>query len=287
MVAPSHASGRFLAMFCVHDVPFVSAYTPFSSSGGLLLALFHALRRLTPGSEILIFFQDSSFPSFTACPRSPFLGPATRAIDEYLAASPSSSITAFWAFRTWAWAGKQRWWDTLVEEEFHGSLDDVARITPSHQRVFLEWAMEWVPLGRNDYRRHRRAVADPPQRDLHPFVKGVLGRGSRKLQCAAFQVATGHCFAADYSAAFRDGADDRVDCPDCGQFASHTHVLDTCPGLTALRREVLHNHSSYSIFSCAETGDFLVEFLFRSQRLLRPLDPVPRPIPPEPDPQTR
>ena len=32
---------------------------------------------------------------------------------------------------------------------------------PSRARMFLEWATDWVPLGRDDYRRHRRAVADP------------------------------------------------------------------------------------------------------------------------------
>jgi hypothetical protein len=52
------------------------------------------------------------------------------------------------------------------------------------------------------------------------------------------------------------------------------HTPTSRPGLmTGARREsTVHNHSSYSIFSCAATGGFLVEFLLRTQRLLRPLD---------------
>jgi hypothetical protein len=150
--------------------------------------------------------------------------------------------------------------------------------------MFLEWVTDWTPLHREDYRRHRRAVCDTRSATLHPFVTGVCSVGSRRLQCAAFQVATGHCFAADYSVAFRAGSDDRTDCPSCGEFGSHTHVLDTCVALHSERRDILHDHTSYSIFSCEETGRYLVDFLFHTQRLLRPLDPVPGPIPPEPDP---
>jgi hypothetical protein len=119
---------------------------------------------------------------------------------------------------------------------------------------------------------------------LHPFVHGVLKRGLRHLQAAAFQVAMGHCFVADYSVAFRPQSDDRTDCPDCGGFGSHTHILNNCPGLAGAWDEWLHNHSSYSIFSCKEMGSYLVDSLFHTQRLPRPLDPVPPPPPPEPDP---
>jgi hypothetical protein len=160
----------------------------------------------------------------------------------------------------------------------------IPQLAPSRAHMFLEWATDWVPLKREDYRRHRRVVSDPPMDGLHPFVHGVLKQGSRQLQCAAFQIATGHCFAGDYSAAFREGSEDRTDCPDCGVFHSHTHILDACPELEDARVVWLHNHSSYSIFSCEETGSYLVEFLYNTQRLLRPLDPLPVPIPPEPDP---
>jgi len=282
----AQASGRQLALYCVFrdDAPLFADYTPFSSPGGLLLTLSSALHRLTPGNEVLIFFQDASFPSLLRSSSSPYLGPLITALDNYLAASPLASITGFWALRSWPWAGRHAWWDRLLEEEFHTSLHLGPTASPSRARMFLEWATDWVPLGRNDYRRHRRALAEPPMDGLHPFVHGVLKHGSRRLQAAAFQVATGHCFAADYSAAFRPQSDDRTDCPDCGVFASHTHVLDACPALAEARAEWLHNHSSYTIFSCEETGSYLMDFLFYTQRLLRPLDPERPPPPPEPDP---
>jgi hypothetical protein len=282
----AQASGRQLALYCVFrdDTPLFADYTPSFSPGGLLLVLSSAMHRLTPSNEVLIFFQDASFPSLLRSSSSPYLGSLTTALEDYLTASPLASISGFWALRSWPWAGRHTWWDRLLEEEFHASLNLGPTAPPSRARMFLEWATDWVPLGRNDYRRHRRALADPPMVGLYPFVHGVLKRGSRWLQAAAFQVATGHCFAADYSAAFRPQSDDRTDCPDCGAFGSHTHVLDNCPSLAGAWMEWLHNHSSYSIFSCEETGTYLVDFLFHTQRLLRPLDPEQPPPPPEPDP---
>jgi hypothetical protein len=267
------------------DTLLFADYTPSFSTGGLFLALHSAIHCLHAGHEVLIFFQDASFTSSSlSSSSSPYLPPLHHAIKDYLAASPRAAITGFWALRSWTWARKQAWWEHLLEVEFRASLDLGPTTPPLRARMFLEWATDWVPLGREDYCRHRRAVADPPMDGLHPFVHGVLKRGSCRLQAAAFQVATGHCFAVDYLAAFRPQSDDRTDCPDCGDFGSHTHVLDACPGLDGARAEWLHNHSSYSIFSCEETGSYLADFLFYTQRLLRPLDPAAPPPPPEPDP---
>jgi hypothetical protein len=119
---------------------------------------------------------------------------------------------------------------------------------------------------------------------LHLFIHRVLKRQSQRLQAAAFQVVMGHCFAADYSTAFRSGSEDRTDCPNCGAFSSHMHVLNDCPGLADAQREWLHNHTSYTIFSCEETGTYLVDFLYFTQCLLQPPDLAPPPPPPEPDP---
>jgi hypothetical protein len=286
MITEAQASEQSLALYCVFcdDTPFMSDYTPFGSKGGLLLVLSLALKRIPCGNDIYIFFQDGSFPSSFSSSNSPFFGPATGGIDDYLEGSPLTNITGFWASHSWAWASKQKWWEDLKEAEFHSSLDMVPKLIPSQSQMFLEWATDWVPLHREDYRRHHRAVADPPMNGLHPFVHGVLKSGSRRLQCGAFQVATGHCFAEDYSTAFRPNSDDRTDCPDCGAFGSHTHILDTCPGVSGARIEHLCNHSFYSLFSCEETGSFLVEFMYHTQRLLQSFNPPPVPIPPEPDP---
>jgi hypothetical protein len=286
MVTKAQASDRNLALYCVFqgDIPFMSDYTPIYSQGGLLLALSLALGRIPRNKDVLIFFQDGSFPLSFSSSESPYLRLATGAIDAYLENSPLCTITAFWASRSWAWAGQCPWWIALKEAEFHLTLDAVPQLTPSRARMFLEWATDWVPLNREDYRRHHCVVSDPPMDGLHPFVYGVLKKGSRRLQCAAFQVVTGHCFAGDYSAAFRPDSDDRTDCPDCRAFCSHTHILDTCSELRGARKTWLRHHSSYSIFSCEETGSYLVEFMYNTQRLLRPLEPPPLPIPPEPDP---
>jgi hypothetical protein len=237
MVHEAQASRQSLAMYCVFrdDTPLFADYTPVFSSGRLFLALSSALHQLTPGNEVLIFFQDASFPALFPSSTSPYLVPLTQAIEDYLAESPLASITGFWASWSWAWAGKHAWWECLVEEEFHASLNLGPTAPPSCARMFLEWATDWVPLGREDYQCHCQVIADPPMDGLHPFIHGVMKWGSRRLQAAAFQVATGHCFAADYSAAFRPQSDDRTDCLDCGDFGSHTHVLNDCPGLTDAR----------------------------------------------------
>jgi hypothetical protein len=153
MMCKAQASGQQLALYCVFkdDTPLFADYTPVFSPGGLLLALSSALHRLTPGNEVLIFFQDTSFPTLFPSSSSPYLAPLTHTIEDYLTKSPLASITGFWALRSWAWAGKHAWWEHLMEEEFHTSLDLGPTTPPSHARMFLEWATDWVPLGREDY----------------------------------------------------------------------------------------------------------------------------------------
>jgi hypothetical protein len=92
-------------VFC-DDTPFMLDYTPFYSPGGVLLALSLALGRIPKEKDVSIFFQDSLLPSMFSSADSSYLCLATRVIDEYLEESPLCTITAFWASRTWAWAGK-------------------------------------------------------------------------------------------------------------------------------------------------------------------------------------
>jgi hypothetical protein len=56
MVTKAQASERSLALYCVFhkDIPFISDYTPFTSKGGLLLALSLALTRI-PRRSAFIF----------------------------------------------------------------------------------------------------------------------------------------------------------------------------------------------------------------------------------------
>jgi hypothetical protein len=154
MVAKSHASDCLLALYCIFidNRPFISDYTPVESPGGLMLALLLALQRLRPHHDVLVFFQDALFPICFLRPSSPFLGPVTRAIDDYLTESPSSTITGFWADHSWAWPGQTKWWIPLIEKEFHSSLDSIPKVAPSRLHMFLEWATDWVSLNWNDYR---------------------------------------------------------------------------------------------------------------------------------------
>jgi hypothetical protein len=149
----AQASRRKLALYCVFrdDAPLFADYTPSFSPGGLLLVLSSAMHRLTPGSEVLVFFQDASFPSLLCSSSSPYLSALTDTLEDYLTASPLASITGFWALRSWPWAGRQAWWDRLLEEEFHTSLNLGPTAPPSRARMFLEWATDWVPLGCNNY----------------------------------------------------------------------------------------------------------------------------------------
>jgi hypothetical protein len=82
MAREAQASGRWLALYCVFkdDTPLFTNYTPAFSSGALLLALSSALHRLRPGNEVLIFFQDASFPASFPFSPSPNLAPLTHTV---------------------------------------------------------------------------------------------------------------------------------------------------------------------------------------------------------------
>jgi hypothetical protein len=185
-----------------------------------------------PRHEILIFFQDASLLSYFLPPSDPSLYiPITHSIDDYLQNSPLTSITGFWADLHWKWPGQADWVQTIQanqEQEFHATLTPSP--TPhrhsSKDMMFTEWEADITPLPCSDPRRHYPLLTDPPSIELHPFTKGVLSAGSRKLQSAVFQIATGHCFDASYSTRFCPSADDHTDCPHCGEPYTITHVLD-------------------------------------------------------------
>jgi hypothetical protein len=153
MMWRSHTSEHDLTLYCVFrdDTPLFCDYTPFFSPGGLLLGLHSAFRQLLSSHKVLIFFQDASFPTSFTSPSSPNLLPLTHALDDFLERSSLHSITGFWASRSWTWKGKHTWWEHLIEEEFHATLDLGLITPPSRMQMFLEWATDWVPLGWEDY----------------------------------------------------------------------------------------------------------------------------------------
>jgi hypothetical protein len=63
------------------------------ASRALLLALLHALWHSPPGWEVLIFFQDATFPSLFSPPIThTFLTPMMNMLEDYLAMSPDTMI---------------------------------------------------------------------------------------------------------------------------------------------------------------------------------------------------
>jgi hypothetical protein len=100
----------------LHISDFVSYPT---ASGALLLVLLHGLRRSPPGWEVLIFFQDASFPSLFSPPIThTLLTPVTNALEDYLAMSHPSMITGFWASPHWVWPGRTNWIPRLQDQEY-------------------------------------------------------------------------------------------------------------------------------------------------------------------------
>jgi hypothetical protein len=104
-----------------------SGYITYNSAhGAVMLALLEALWHSPPRLQICIFFQDATFHTYFT-PSSPpsLLLPVTRALEDYLTASPSSHIMGFWANLSWHWPGLQSWSDTtsfLHNNEFHATL---------------------------------------------------------------------------------------------------------------------------------------------------------------------
>ena len=195
----------------------------------------------------------------------------------------------FWANLSWRWPGHQSWSETtshLCEEEFHATLlRDPSSHLSSKDQMFREWENDFQPPPPDDSRRHYPVLADPPCVELHPFTKGVLSARSCRLQTAAFQLATGHCFSADYSTRFRSSAGDRTDCPRCGELFTPTHVLEDGNCYVIEQQEGgIDTFTLAQIFTSFSGGKRLSKFLHTNQVFLRPLDPAPLEIPPEPDP---
>jgi hypothetical protein len=149
--------------------------------------------------------------------------------------------------------------------------------------MFENWGSDFS-FPENDYHRSWAALADEPSKTLHPFVQGVVSVRSCKLQSMAFQVITSHGFSANYSFQFWPSADDRMDCPGCGDLHTIKHVLDVCPSLYQSRQDIFRDYTSATLFSTNVGGHKLTTFLHYTQRLLHPLNLLPPDIPPEPDP---
>jgi hypothetical protein len=256
-----------------------------------MLTLLEALRRSLPQLQVCIFFQDATFHKYFT-PSSPpsLLLPVTRAIEDYLQDLPSLRIVGLWANLTWRWPSLKSWLDTtsyLREDEFHATLlcdlSSNQRLS-SKDWMFQDWVNNFRPPPPDDPCHRYPVLTDPPCVELHPFTKGVLSARSCRLQATAFQLATGHCFSADYSTRFQSSARDRTNCLRCGEPFTPTHVLEDGDCYIIEQQESsLDTFTLAQLFTSFGSGKQLVKFLYTNQVFLCPLDPLPSEIPPEPD----
>jgi hypothetical protein len=153
-----------------------------------------------------MFSQDTLFPSLFSPPITrTLITPVTNTLKDYLTMSHLMT-TGFWASPSWAWPGWTNWIPRLQDQEFYANLDDLIPIASSKERVFIEWQCDWTPIPRTNHCRHYPILVDPPGVKLHPCTQGVLSTGSHRIQCMVFQLATEHCFTANYSIQFRPSA---------------------------------------------------------------------------------
>jgi hypothetical protein len=98
---------------------------------------------------------------------------------------------------------------------------------------------EYVPIS------HPAAIACQTPDNGKPVdaIRGSLAAHSRIVTSAIPQLATGHCFDADYSARFRPTADDNITCPCSTPSRTHLHtrhhVLFKCALYAHIRRKVM------------------------------------------------
>jgi hypothetical protein len=245
-------------------------------------ALLHALRRVPTSIKIIsIFYTDKSFPFYamTTHPTShlPFSLAITHAFNDLLT-DTDITFTGFWFSKAWvsAWAGE--WHHQRKEEATYKMIYEAPPLPSSRDCIFSEWRRNRAPFRRSDTRRHYSVFFDDPAPSLHPFVAGALSSKSRSLQCAAFQLATHHAFHADYSNSFRPTAGDNTSCPHCDAPWTMSHVLFDCDAFWEARGLILdpiYHNTTHHLFSSANGGRCLVEFLHATQALLRPLPPCP------------
>jgi hypothetical protein len=216
---------------------------------------------------------------------SPLYHPVTVALNKALV-SPAWLFTGFWALPKWTWPGLQLDWMQCLrdwESREYFTLPNPRQELPSKDLMFEDWASDFT-FPEDNYCRSQAALADKPSATLHPWTQGVMSVGPRKLQSMAFQVITSHAFSADYSFRFWPSADDWMDCPGCGELHTIKHVLDVCPSLAQSQQDILGEYTSTTLFSTDVGGLKLTTFLYYTQRLLQPLNPLLPNIPPEPDP---
>jgi hypothetical protein len=274
-----HLKSVTYAVFLHHRLIISDIHSAPTTQAAYLICLEAAFSRAPPSTDVLFFYADSSLPNFIfnhhALPNLSHILMLTNTLDSILTSRPTK-ITGHWYSHSWSWTWKTDWKTPLLERVTSDTLHHPPPI-PSKVRMFEEW--------NEDYEARE---SDPPYLPftqpsapdhLHPFVQGVLETNSRRLQCAAFQIITGHSFQADYSLRHRPTAPDTIICPLCSpdHLCNLEHILIVCRHHAIHRNRLVINHSLsfHTLFSTKIGGRRLCEFLKASNALLRPLPPRP------------
>jgi hypothetical protein len=229
---------------------------------------------------VLFFYADSSLPNFIfnhrTLPNLSLIIKLTDTLTSLLSSRPFTKITGHWYSQSWSWPWKTDWKTPLLERATFETIHNPSPI-PSKTRMFEEWNEDYEARDSDPPYLPFTQPSNPDH--LHPFVQGVLEHNSRRLQCAAFQIITGHSFQADYSLRHRPTAPDTIICPLCSpdRICNLEHILIVCRH-HAIHRNLLtinHSLSFHTIFSTTIGGRRLCEFLKATNALLRPLPPRP------------
>ena len=141
---------------------------------------------------------------------------------------------------------------------------------------------EYVPIS------HPAALACQTPDNGKPVdaIKGSLTAHSRIITSAIPQLATGHCFDAEYSARFRPSADDNTTCPCSTPSRTHLHtrhhVLFKCALYAHIRRKLMPRPWRLPVILQSRDASAKLSLFLRDSdcSLLRPLPTTPPRLPP-------
>ena len=167
----------------------------------------------------------------------------------------------------------------LAEEAQLDTLPSPPSFSPAAKAI-VAWAETYTLNARRSF--YTIEPPNPTHPQPPPFIRSTLSHGNCQYSSAAFQIATGHGFFANYSDTFCAHAEDSTTCP-CGEvlninlvWHSPEHVLFRCPLHSTPHVCHLRGYSSlYTLLSSEDSGHRLVKFLHYTQALLHPLPPRP------------
>jgi retron-type reverse transcriptase len=280
-LSPSlHLKSVTYAVFLHHRLILSDIHSAPTTQAAYLTCLEAAFTKAPPSTDVLFFYADSSLPKFIfnhrTLPNLSLIIKLTDTLSSIFSSRPFTKITGHWYSQSWSWPWKTDWKAPLLERATFEYIHNPSPI-PSKVRMFEEWNEDYEA---RDSDPPYLPFTQPSTPDhLHPFVQGVLEHDSRRLQCAAFQIITGHSFQADYSLRHRPTAPDTIICPLCSpdRICNLVHILVVCRHHAIHRNRLIINHSLsfHTIFSTTIGGRRLCEFLKATNALLRPLPPRP------------